>query len=182
MKLSINLASRHYVNQRVLKLALSSTIIALLLILTIQGNTYLQNRQQGLQYQDHIESLQEQLRGKLPKRLTAEELVEQKQGYEQAKVLLQRDAFRWTALFDRMEQLLPDGISLRSFHPDYDKNVLLINGVARKLENLQKLLDNLQTARFHRVYLQQQGEVEVDNGHGGKQQALSFSIRLEGVF
>ncbi len=182
MKLSINLASRRYLNQQSMKLIFSSIIMFLLLILAMQGNSYLQNRQQTLQYQAHLESLQKQLHGKLPERLTPEELAEQHQGFEQAEALLQRDAFRWTALFDRMETLLPNGVSLRSFNPDYDKNSLRINGVAKNLKNLQDLLDNLQSAQFSQVYLENQGEVDVDNGRGNKRKALSFSISLGGVF
>lgn len=182
MKLSINLASRRYLNQQVLKLILAGISILLLLILVMQGNAYLQNCQQALLYQTHIDSLQEQLRGKLPQWLTPEELAEQRQAFQQAETLLQRDAFRWTVLFNRMEGLLPDGVSLHSFKPDYDQNSLLINGVAKNLEKLQVLLNNLQTVKFNQVYLKSQGEVDVDNGRGGKRQALSFSISLKGVF
>ncbi|MCK4690630.1 MAG: PilN domain-containing protein [Desulfuromonadales bacterium] len=182
MKLSINLASRRYLDQRALKMILSGVIVLLLFVLVIQGNAYLNDRQLARQHQAHLESLQEQLRGKLPKRLTLEELAEQRQAYKRAEVLLQRDAFRWTALFDRMESLLPDGVGLRSFSPDYDKNSLLMNGVAKKLKNLQDLLDNLQAGQFNQVYLKKQGEVKVDDGRGGKRTALSFSISLEGVF
>ena len=182
MKLSINLASRRYFNQRKLKLVLSSIIVCLLLILAIQVNTYLQNRQLALQYQSHIDSLQEQMRGKLPKRLTPDELAVQRQEYKQAESLLQKNSFRWTDLFSRMETLLPDGVSLRSFNPDYNKNSLLIYGVARNLKKLQNLLDNLHNSQFKQVYLKNQGEVDVDDGRGGKRVALSFSIALEGIF
>lgn len=182
MKISINLASQRYLNQPVLKLILSAVILLLFVVLALQGNTYLKNRQLSLQHQAHLETLQEQLRGKLPERLTAEELGKQRQTYQQAEALLQRDAFRWTELFDRMEKLLPSGVSLRSFNPDYTKNSLSILGVAKTLTQLQALLDNLQTAQFQQVYLENQGEVEVDNGRGGKRKALSFSISLEGVF
>ena len=182
MKLSINLASQRYLNQPVLKLIFSCAIFFLLVILALQGNAYLQNRQLSLQHQAHLETLREQLRGKLPERLTAKDLAAQRQKYHQAEALLQRDAFRWTGLFDRMENLLPDGVSLRSFNPDYVKNSLSILGVARTLPQLQALLDNLQAAQFQQVYLENQGEVEVDNGRDGKRMVLSFSIRLEGVF
>ncbi len=85
---------------------------------------------------------------------TAEELGKQRQTYHQAEASLQRDAFRWTGLFDRMEKLLPDGVSLRSFNPDYAKNSLSILGVARTLTQLQTLLDNLQNAQFQQMYLE----------------------------
>jgi type IV pilus assembly protein PilN len=182
MKLSINLASQRHINQRALRVILSGIILLLLIVLALQGNAYLKTRQLAQQHQSHIDSLQEQLRGKLPKRLTAEDLAEQRQTYDQAAILLQRDAFRWTALFDRMERLLPEGVSLRSFNPDYNKNSLLITGAARNLHNLQALLDNIQAEQFHQVYLKNQGEVDVDDGRGGKRTALSFSISVEGVF
>jgi len=182
MKLSINLASHRYLNQQLLKLIFSCIIVFLLFILVIQGNSYLRNRQQVLQYQAQVDSLQEQLRGKLPERLTPVALAEQHQAYERVKALLQRDAFRWTVLFDRIENLLPAGVSLRSFNPDYGKSSLLIKGVVRDLKILQALLNNLQSAQFNRVYLKNQGEIDVDDGHGSKRKALSFSISLGGVF
>ncbi len=182
MKLSINLASRRYINQRALKLALYGGIVLLLVVLAIQANIYLKNRQFILQHQIRVESLQKQLNNKLPQRLTSDELAEQRLAYDRAEAMLQRDAFNWTVLFDRMEKLLPDGISLRSFNPDYDKQCLVIIGVSKNLANLQALLDNLQDGQFKQVYLKNQGEVEVDNGRGGKRTALSFSISLEGVF
>ena len=182
MKLLINLASYRHFNQRAVKLTISSLMVVLLLVLAVEGNTYLKSRQLARQYQTHLDSLQVQLRGKKPERLSSEELAEQQQAYCRAEILMQRDAFRWTALFDRIESLLPDGVSLRSFNPDYSKNSLLITGAARSLQNLQALLDNIQAEQFHQVYLKNQGEVDVDDGRGGKRAALSFSISVEGVF
>ncbi|WP_321372490.1 PilN domain-containing protein [uncultured Desulfuromusa sp.] len=182
MKLLINLASERHLNQLAVRLTLSVFMVLLLLVLAIEGSTYLKCRQLAQQYQTHLDALQEQLRGKQPQRLSAEELAEQQQAYHQAELLLQRDAFRWTVLFDRIEGLLPDGVSLRSFNPDYGKNSLLVTGVARNLPNLQELLDHFQAEAFHQVYLKNQVEVDVDDGHGGKRSALSFSLSVEGVF
>ncbi len=182
MKLSINLASRRYLNQRALMFILYCVIAFLIIVLLFQGQAFLNSRQLAHEYQGHLDSLRVQLDGKRPRRLSPEDLVEQRQAYDQAELLLRRDAFRWTALFDRMEKLLPDGISLRSFSPDYAKNSLLLNGVARDLSSLQTLIGKLQADRFEQVYLKNQGEVDVDDGRGGKRTALSFSISLEGVF
>ncbi len=183
MKISINLASQRYLlNQPALKLILSGIILLLLVLLALQANAYLEYRQLATQHLTHLQTLQEQLHGKLPERLTAAELTAKQQAYQRAEALLQRDAFRWTELFDRMEKLLPDGVSLRSFDPDYAKNSLSILGIARTLTELQALHDNLQEAQVQQVYLENLGEVEVDNGRGGKRKALNFSIRLEGVF
>lgn len=182
MKLSINLASRRHVNQKSLNLIFSVVILLLLCVLLLQGTAYLKDRQLAMTYQAHLDALQGQLQGHLPERLDPKAIAERRKAYEQAQTLLQRDAFRWTALFDRVESLLPKGVSLRSFQPDYVKNSLMINGVARDLGRLQELLDHLQMENFQQVYLQNQGEVDVDDGRGGKKTALSFSISLAGVF
>ena len=182
MKLSINLASRRHVNQRSLSLIFTVVILLLLGVLLLQGKVYLRDRQLAMTYQAHLDELQGQLQGKLPERLDPNDIAEQRKAYAQAQTFLQRDAFRWTALFDRMEQLLPDGISLTTFLPDYDKNSLAINGLARDLESLQAFLDQLQTNQFQQVYLQNQGEVSIEDGRSGKMTALSFSINLAGVF
>ena len=182
MKLSINLASRRHINQSALKLFLSVTVILLVLLLGVQIKQSLQDWQLSINYQSHLDTLQEQLQGKLPERLSTAELAQQQQVYDQAKTLLQRDAFRWTALFDRMELLLPSGVSLRSFKPGYDMNILMIAGVAKDLKSLQDLLDNLQKEKFHQVFLKNHSEVKVNDGLGGSRTALSFSISLKGVF
>ena len=182
MKLAINLASRRHLNQRAISLVLSCTIVLLICLLALQGNTYFQDHQLATTYQSHLNELQDQLRGKLPERLSPKEIAEQRQSYDQAGALLKRDAFRWTSLFDQMEGLLPAGVSLRSLNPDYGKSSLLLNGIAKDLKSLQALLDSLGKEQFDQVYLNNQGEVAVDDGRGGKRNALSFSISLGGVF
>ena len=180
MKLSINLASRRHLNQRAIRLVLGCLIGGLALVLVFQGNIYLRDRQQMLEYRARLAELQEQLRGKLPQRLTPADFADQRLAYERAETLLERDAFRWTALFDQMEALLPEGISLRSFRPDHAKNSIALHGVAKDLSSLQALLDKLHEGPFSRVYLENQGTVDVDDGRGGKRPALSFSISLAG--
>ena len=182
MKLTINLASRRHLNQKMLNMTYSLFIFLLLLVLLIQGKTFFDDYRLAKTYYSHLDALQVDLQGKLPERADPKEQAEQRQTYNQAKELLQRDSFRWTELFDRMERVLPDGVSLKSFNPDYEKNSLAINGTARSLKNLQILLDRIHAESFQRVYLQRQGEVLVDDGRGGKITALSFSIRLSGVF
>ena len=182
MKFAINLASRRHLNQRAISLILSCTIVFLVCLLAFQVKTYLQNRQLAITYQSHLDELQDQLRGKMPERLSPKEISVQQESYEQAEILLQRDSFRWTTLFDRMEALLPEGIGLHSFNPDYGEKSLSLNGVAKDLKSLQALLDSLENGSFEQVYLHSQNGVAVDDGRGGKRDALSFSISLGGIF
>lgn len=182
MKLAINLASRRQLNQRLLNLTYNFSTLLLIFVLLVQGKALFDDYTLAKTYQLHLDAMQQELLGKQPEKVDQKEIAEQLQSYNRAKNLLQRDAFRWTALFDRMEILLPEGVSLRSFRPDYGKNSLAINGVARSLNNLQIFLDKLQKDNFQQVYLKKQGEVSADDGRGGKITALSFSISLTGVF
>ncbi|PLY04775.1 MAG: hypothetical protein C0622_02260 [Desulfuromonas sp.] len=182
MKLSINLASRRYVNQRAMQMVFILLVLALVAILLLQGNSLLQDYQLSQSYRTHLAELQKELKGTLPERLSPAEIAERRLLYEQADVLLTRDSFRWTVLFDKMEKLTPDGVSYQGFTPDYEKSNLKVSGVAKDLAALQSLLDNLYAAGFDQVYLRNKGESSVDDGRGGKRLALTFSLDVEGVF
>ena len=182
MKLTLNLASRRYVNERALTWGCLALSLLLILLLAFQVRSYLQSREQNLAYRTNIAKLQEQLRGKVPKRFTAGQIASQQEDFARAKAMLQKDAFRWTALFDRMEKLLPSNVSIQNFSPNYKANSLVISGVARNLIDLQDLLDNLHADSFRQVFLKNQSQVKVRDYQDNERAVLSFSIVLEGVF
>lgn len=182
MKLTLNLASRSYVNERALSLGCLILSVLLVLLLIFQGRSVLQQKQQNRDYRTEISSLEAQLSSKLPKQFTKEQLAAQQETFRQAQDLLQRDAFRWTALFDRLEGLLPAHVSLSHLTPNYQKGSLGIEGVARQLGDLQQLLDNLNRDNFEQVFLTAQSWVDVVDYAGNKRPALQFTLQLEGVF
>lgn len=182
MKLSLNLASKRHVNRRALNLGFGLVALVLVVVLILHSQIYVQDRRLMAAYQAHLDDLQTQLHGKLPERMNPATLKEQRIAYEQAKNLLERDAFQWTALFDRMESLLPEGVILTSFNPDYAQNSLKINGIARDLGHLQELIDRLYSSDFTQVYLHSQAEESIEDGQGNKRSALSFSFSLRGGF
>ena len=79
--------------------------------------------------------------------------------------------------------MLPDGVSIRGFRPDYKDRALAIEGVAKDLTALQTLLDRLlESDSISSAYLQRQAYVKVRDTKGKEYSALNFSINLEGVF
>jgi len=181
MKLTLNLASRRYYDQELVRRWLYSLLSVLLLLLVFQGYQWFTTRQQILIHQASVEELRKDL-GLQPDLMTPEALTDRYTDYRTAQQLLQRDSFRWTELFDRFEHLLPEGISLRSFQPDYKGNSLRVEGVARDLRHLQALLDHLLADHFTQVYLRQHSNIQVSDGRGGQRSALSFTLEIEGVF
>ncbi len=184
MKPTLNLASRRYVNRRASNRIFTALILLFTVFAALQAQFFLQGRKQLDKFQENIVELEEQLNGingNAP-HLSNEQIDQQKLEFAQADMLLQRDAFRWTALFDRMEKHLPSGVSISSFQPDYSKKSLSLNGAAKRLKDLQRLLDRLLLEPYDQVFLKSHGRAEVDDGMGGKKTAIKFSLVIEGVF
>jgi len=182
MQLTVNFASQKRYRERFYKRVLALVILGLGIILALQVRQYVAGYQLERQYQQHLSELEKQLQGDSLKQGNGDQLAALQRDYNQARKLLKQDAFRWTLLFDRIEAILPPGISLRGFNPDYDKNVLVLTGVARDLGSLQRLLDNLHAESFKDAFLLQQSEVKLKDSRGIERTALSFSINLTGVF
>lgn len=181
MRLFLNLASRDYFSQRRTTLTLQLVGAVLLVMLLLQAGLLVQNLQLTATYQTQVAELDQQLKGEAnPERLAPETLQQWEKAYDYAAQLLRKDAYRWTELLDRMEKLLPEGVSLRGFRPDYEQNSLALSGVARDLERLQRLLSNLQGDSFRKVYLTSQSRVLLRDPQGQERQALAFTIALEG--
>ena len=182
MKLTLNLASRRYVNQRALKRSYLLLGLLLLVVLGIQFSHLLKTERELAAVQQNLRNLQQQMGGNAPAQLPADQLKKQLALHQLAGELLARDAFRWTGLFDLLERTLPVGVSLRSLSPDYKQKSLVLNGVAKDLKSLQRLLDNLHAEKFEQVFLENQSRIEINDGRGGKLPVLSFNIKLTGVF
>ncbi len=185
MKVTLNFASRRYVNRRALNQLGILLSLLLLGVLIFQVSGYLQSRDQLRQYAKNLAELRQehqQLLGKTPQNVSSALVEEQAVELQQAEALLKRDAFRWTALFDRMEKRLPSGVSITGFSPDYKTQSLELSGLARDLSGLQNLLNNLHKDSFDQVFLQNQNQVKVSDGQGGEVLALGFNVKLEGVF
>jgi len=186
MKLDLNFASRHYVNRRLVSKAYWLVAIGLLCLLIWTFSQCLFARDQIQKSKGQLAVIAQEEREVLGTKsvsLDSLNLDEIRSKFTTNQMLLDQDSFRWTALFDRMEILLPAGVSIRRFQPDYEKQSLAIEGVAKNLSALQQLLDRLLEAdTISNAYLQRQSETKVRDTSGKEYPALSFSISLEGVF
>jgi type IV pilus assembly protein PilN len=186
MKFTLNLASRGYVNKRALKGGFIAVLCVLLIIAGWETQTFLAgskglqlNRQRLAEAQQELQKL----RGGPRKALSSAERAQLEAEYRIVLDLLSLDAFRWTALLDRMETLLPDGVSLNGFQPDYKKKSLTLTGRAVSLKEMRQFLDRLlKNGDFKQVYLQNHSRIKVRDYAGVEQPAITFSLQIEGVF
>lgn len=186
MKFTLNLASRRFVNNR----ALNHGFVAALCLLLIFGgwavktmiidNATMQQDQLRL---SEVEQQLQLLRGGPEKPLTVAERQVLEEEFAVVKSLQERDAFRWTELLDRMEKLLPKGVNLGGFKPDYKKKSLALTGSARSIKEMRVFLDRLlKNENFEQVYLNSHSRIKVMDYADKEREAIAFSIQLEGVF
>jgi Tfp pilus assembly protein PilN len=186
MKFTLNLASRRYANNRALKYA----YIAALCLLALYGvwelnslvSSYSSLQQSNLRLLE-VEQQHQALTGGPVKTLSAAERTQLENEFDVARELLVQDAFRWTELLDRMEKLLPKGVSLGGFRPDFKKRSLALSGRARDLKAMRVFLDRLlKNDSFKKVYLKNHSRIKVRDYADMERDAITFSIQLEGVF
>lgn len=186
MKLHLNLASRRYLNNRLVTYGFLGLTALLVLFALWFGQKLMVQRQQLARYQQQAQEITQQLnrlRGEPRKPLSVAERAQLEETFTQARHLLKRDAFRWTALLDQMEELLPQGVSLAGFRPDYTKNRLAMTGRARSLKQMRLFLDRLlKDQGFTRVFLQSHSRIMVKDYAGQERRAIAFSLELDGVF
>jgi len=186
MKLNLNFASRSYINRKAIRKLYWLVVSVLLCFFIWSVIQILLTQTQIQQNRNQLEALQQdeyELLGTESVALDSKRIEEIRSEFARDQKLLEQDSFRLTALFDRIEELLPSGISIRAFRPDYDNNAISIEGVAKDLSSLQTFLDRLHGSTFITdVYLQRHAETKVHDAKGNEQLALQFSVNVEGVF
>ncbi len=181
MKLTLNLATRSYLNRRALYFGYALVVAALTCLLMVNGFNSLQSVRQEEQIRQRLVELEaEQVRQAAT---TRKDLDAAQQNRLQADVafanaLLSSDAFRWTELLDRLEGVVPDGVRLRQLRPDYKEGALRIVGDAKTVKDLRGLLDQLiLSPDFTDVYLLNQARQEGPDGR----QVVKYSILIRGA-
>nr|WP_320050535.1 PilN domain-containing protein [uncultured Desulfuromonas sp.] len=182
MKLTINFASRRYVNERAVFWAGAVVSFLLLVFVFYQVATCLQLSRTVQNKSLEVEAFAQEVAAGDKVQISKEDIVAQKEALAVARILLRKDAFRWTALFDRLERLLPPKVSIRSLSPDFQTNSLKLTGAASELKDLQTFLDLLHHEPFSQVFLKKQEFSDAEGVDGNRQRVLFFSIDVEGVF
>ncbi len=186
MNPSLNLATKTYLNRRLLYAAYGLTMLLLLLFLAGLGAYFWNCRQEGQKLRAAIEQMEQDSQpsaGAAEARFSPEEYKRLRERIAFFNSVLAKDTFRWTDLLGRLENLVPEGIGLRSIQPDFRGRSIRISGLARNLDKLQDFLDRLLVSDdFAAVYLLNQARIDQGRDQQGGGNELSFSLVLEGAF
>lgn len=186
MKLSLNLATRTYVNRRALYMSYAAAGLLLVLWLGINLFSLRHDQTEISRLEGRLQQVRQQLGG-----LGSEDAPSFDSSDYRALIddlafadsVLERDAFRWTLLLGRLEQLLPDGVALRTLRPEHRERELSVTAVARGVEQMSDFLDRLMASEvLDDVYLLSQESHEVTDPSGVKRPAVRFDLRIKGAF
>lgn len=182
MELRINLAKRPYLNRRIIWRWLLLICLALLVILGINLYYGFTNYRQLERVGDRVRELDQELselQG-VDEAYSPEAAARVRQQVGIANQIIAADQFEWTALLNRLEELLPDDASIESIQPDFKTNALEITALAKQTSAMTRFLDRMLASEdFSQVYLLSQAEIEPQDQ---AERYLRFSFTIEKAY
>lgn len=185
MKLTINLATRRYVNQRQLNAVLAVCFVVVMLLLAYLVREIATNQADINRIKGEMAAANRGPAGAPP--IPAAQMGELDAKIAFANSLIDRKVVNWVGLLDRLEEVVPAGVMLTQVQPappseegnkgNAGAQAVSVTGVALTFANLRTLLENMERAPgFSDVLLLNQGEVTVDTSQRGYTFSVSCKV------
>lgn len=175
MNLNINLATRVYVNFKMVNNVLM--LFFLLCCCWMAFNVYIfaSNLEQMNKYTDFMAKKSMGAEGKVISDVEYNRFLA-KVNY--ANNILYKRSYDWLSLLENLEQLVPSGVSLRSLDPSNKGEALKLTGTATGFSSIRKFMENLEASKtFTEIYLTEQSIVRIDN----KRKAVNFTVTCKAL-
>lgn len=172
MVFKINLATKIYINARLLQLCLLAAILLLTSFLFINVTNIAAKA-------GEMKSLATRLAATDEKNKAANNTVSEKEfttllgRINFANAIIEKKMYNWLELLDRLEMVVPDGIAISSLEPNVKGQELKLAGIANSFKNLRTFMERLEdSGYFSDLYLLNQGDAKL----GGSTQGISFTL------
>lgn len=97
---------------------------------------------------------------------SADEIARVREEIVLANQLVDKRAFSWTQLLSDLEEAIPSDIALESIKPNFQEETVVLEGVARRFQDITALVQNLQDHRgFRQAVLTKHEFRGVSNRH-----------------
>lgn len=177
MKLTINLATRVYIDQKKVRLFTLLAIVLLSLLLVLNIGVLVERLQETERVKKDLARLEEQK--KQVKHTVSDKDYKELIGHIRfANEAIAEKTYNWLGLLDHLESVVPDGVAVTTIEPDQKNGAIRLTGVTRNFSNIQTLMENLETSNnFTRVFLLGHTATKLEDGSN----ALAFNLTCKAV-
>ena len=168
MRLTINLATKTYLNMRQLNLFIAGAFAILLILLLVNIENIANDFKELGQLHDRIADLEGKTRKVAGSAVPEKEYEDLLAKIKFANGVIEQKSFDWLTLLDRLEEVVPDGIAITAIEPAPREGDLKLVGIANGFANIRKLMENLESSKFFtEVYLVSQTDMQVSQTEKG---------------
>jgi type IV pilus assembly protein PilN len=179
MRLTINLATRIYINTRRLNFFIAGAAILLTLLLLFNIGNVATDFGEIRRLTKETAALEGKARSAKSDVIPEKEYQTLLTRIRFANGIIEKKTFNWLALLDKLEVVVPDGIALASIEPNPKDGVLKLAGIAKSFGSLRKFMENLEDSKyFTEVYLVSQAETQVLAGQKG----INFTVTAKALY
>lgn len=176
MRFTINLATRIYLDHRLLNSVAFCIIAALIAITGWNVIRAASNVGEQSRLNAEIAALQSRL-GTRPRGVSATEFNRQKASIRFFNEIIERKSINWLNLLERLENAVPEGCSLSSLSQGKDQGEWNLAGRARSFKVVEQFLEKLESSEnFSNVLLLSHQNLTLDEKVRGIQFTISFRV------
>jgi len=176
MRFTINLATKTYINHRLVNGIIYGTSLMLLMLLAWNVQRLFTAIGERDRLKADISKYEEKL-NQLPSGVSAQEFQNMQSNIRFYNSIIVRKTADWIGLLDKMEKVTPAGIALTSFAPDPKTAEIKIEGEAKSFASVRSYLERLEESKFFRdIQLLSHQENAAEKNRGVK-----FTISFQAV-
>lgn len=179
MRFNINLATRTYIDAKLLKFWTAAAVVLLSMLLVYNVKRTATNAAELKRLAGEIAAADNKARS-VGKGVPEKEYLRLLDRIGFANSVIEQKTYNWIALLDRLEQVVPDGVAISSLQPEPKSQGLRLSGVARSFTHLRIFMERLEDSRFFtELYLTSQGDTKLGNDVQGITFNLSCRVAMK---
>jgi len=171
LRMRTNLSTRPFYNERAVRVGIGAAIIlvaglTVFNVLTILSLNTTNAEMAARAEAAEAQTAQHQLQARtITQALNTGTVSVVQQAAQEANQLIDRRVFSWTDLFNRFEDTLPENVRVSAVEPQIDRDgrmLLAVTVIARRVEDLNEFMDQLELSGGVRDVIARQDEILVD--------------------
>jgi Tfp pilus assembly protein PilN len=185
MRIKINFASRDYMLARKMYVVLLLAIAVSFLVFASNYQGYRRSVEKNARLTEHLRTQEKQDKdagarlSEIKKKVRQEDVEAASGEAVFANAAVRRRAFSWTTFLNRLEDVVPDGVGIKSIKPDFETLDVDISGTALDKDLVTELVDRMTRSKYFEDIppVWHMTEKEVDKDIGKKVWDFSLKIR-----